>query len=108
MAMDYTAALKKVSARKTVDDNFMRIKFSYDNVIILPYKDGVALLECLQKAERLKEGYREKPTITGLDVDSFTANQVSHEDYRAYKIAMLLNCTLDEVKQYALAAEETA
>lgn len=108
MSLDYTTALKKVNARKNLDDKFMRIKLNYDNVIVLPYKDGVAFLESLQKAERLKDGYREKPSIIPLDTEMFVASQMSHQEYQDYKIAMLLNCTLDEVKQYALAAEETA
>ena len=108
MAMDYTAALKKVTGPKKTSTNFMVLEFAYNNKIVLPHEDGVTILAALAQAEVLKNGYGEKPQIVGATRDVFTATSMGQDEYRSYKIAMLLNCTLDEVKQYALAAEETA
>lgn len=107
MAMDYTAALKKVTGPKKTSTNFMVLEFAYNNKIVLPHEDGVTILAALAQAEVLKAGYGEKPQIAGPTKDLVTSSLMGQEEYRAYKIAMLLNCTLDEVKQYALAAEET-
>ena len=108
MALDYTVALKKVSGPKKTSANFMVLEFAYNNKIVLPHEDGVTVLAALAQAEVLKAGYGEKPQINGPTRDMVTTSMMSQDEYRSYKIAMLLNCTLDEVQQYALAAEETA
>ena len=96
---DYLEAMKKVSVLKP-KENYLVIELYYDNKIILPYKDGITLMAALNNAEHLKETYNEPHRITGLNRDVIKTTVMSHEDYSRYKIAALLNITIDELKEH--------
>lgn len=98
--MDYAEALKKVQSNKT-KENFMLINISYSKDLILPYKDGIQLMASLTNAEQLLTPYQQQHRIAGLERDAVTSRVFSHEEYEQYKIAALLNVTIDEVKEYA-------
>ena len=83
-------ALKKVQSEKP-KDNFMLINIDYSNNIIVPYKDGLAIVAALVNAEILKEGYSEKTRITEFDRHSFNPKVLSRAEYERIKMAMLLN-----------------
>ena len=83
-------ALKKVQAEKP-KDNFMVVNIGYDNKIVVPYKDGMAIIAALVNAEELKEGYSEKTRITEFDRHSFNPKILSRAEYERIKMAMLLN-----------------
>ncbi len=63
-------ALKKVQAEKP-KDNFMLVNIGYDNNVIVPYKDGLAIVAALGNAQLLQEGYSEKTRITEFDRRTF-------------------------------------
>ena len=94
----YTEAKKKVMADKH-KENFMVITFGYDNIMVLPYKDGLAVMANLVNAERLDGDYNKK-YITEVTRDKQSCQIMSYKEYERYKIAALLNITYDEVKQY--------
>ena len=96
--MDYLTALKKINTPRKSQDIFMVIKFSYDNTIILPHKDGLALLQALQNSERLTGAYGTPPKIEPIERDCCTVHLMSQKEYEQHKIAALLDCTLEEVK----------
>lgn len=102
--MDYTEAVKKVKAEKP-KENFMVFSFdsSYNKRILLPYKDGAALLVLLANAELLDDRYGEPKRIVELERDTCVISAFSHQEYERYKIAALLNISPDEVK---IAAEQ--
>ena len=99
--MKYQEALKKVQTIKP-KDNFMVIEASYNNKIILPYKDGVVFLTALNNAETLVESYGDKTRISGFGRDAITSRIMSHEEYEQIKISNLLNISVDDVKAMAL------
>ena len=105
MALDYATARKKTTTSQKVRENYLVIKFGYDHKMVLPHAAGLALMQALNQAESLLSGYSAPTRISPMDRDIFSASQMSWEEYEQIKIAALLNCTLDEVKEYALAAE---
>ena len=105
--MDYAEAVKKVRAEKP-KDNFMVIKFDqdYSSGIVLPHKDGVALLSTLANAEKLVDRYSEPKRIGEINRDHVTTMSMSHQEYERFKIAALLDITPDEVKEIQEAANK--
>ena len=98
--MNYEDALKKLKAEKP-KDNFMILEFGYDTKFVMPHKHGVAMLEALTNAERLREGYGDPKRITEIERDSVISRVMSHQEYERFKIAGLLNISPDEVKEFA-------
>lgn len=101
--MEYLEAVKTVRTTK-IKENFMVIELSYSNKIILPYKDGITFLSSLNTAETLKEDYAQPHRIIPFARDMVKTSVMSGEEYEQYKIAALLNISIDEVKEYALKA----
>lgn len=96
---DYLEAVKKITVLKP-KENFMVIELYYDNKLVLPYKDGITFLSAMSNAEYLKESYSEPHRISGITRDVFKTTVMSSEDYNRYKIAALLNITIDELKEH--------
>lgn len=101
--MEYLEAVKSVQAHK-VKENYLVIALSYSHKIVLPHKEGIAFLTSLSNAEQLKEDYNEPHRITSLDRTALTSTLMSRDEYEQYKIAALLNVSIDEVKAFALQA----
>ncbi len=101
--MDFKEAAKKVQARKT-KENFLVFTFGYDTKIIMPHKDGVALIACMANAEQLHDPYGGKHYIGEMEKTKMQIGQMSQEEYERHKIAALLDISLDEVKQHQLQA----
>ena len=101
--MEYAEALKKVS-QKTSKENYMLVNWGYENKIIVPHKDGITLMAALANAEQLNDPYNKTHSITELEKDKIKITTLSHEEYVRYKVAALLNMTLDEVKEMGLQA----
>lgn len=103
MIMDYKEALKKISNSKS-RDNFIVIELDYSKKLILPYRDGIALLSTLASAEQLNDRYSQPKTISPLETEAIKTTIMSATEYEQIKIAALLQVTVDEVKQFALEA----
>ena len=95
--MEYAQALKKVQTRK-VKENFLLIKLGYDNTIILPHKEGTALMTNLANAEQFNDPYNARHSICELDRSKITVSQMSQEEYERHKIAALLDISIEEAK----------
>ena len=94
--MTYQEALA-TSKKENILDNYLMITIRYDVCFVLPYKEGVALLQTLGKAEQLYTPYQEKHRINGIDTDTIKVNIMPASTYRHYKIAALMGLTIDEV-----------
>ncbi len=105
--MNYTEAQKKVWADKA-KDNFMIVKVvtDYSSQLVVPYKEGVALLAALANAEHLREQYGEPGRIVGMPRDMLKTNYMSRQEYERYKIAALLNISPEEVLEMQQAADK--
>ena len=101
--MDYKEAVKKVQTRKA-KENFLLFTLGYDNKVVLPYKDGIALLAAFSNAEQFNDPYNKQHSIGELDRSKISTTTLSQEEYERYKIAALLNMTLEEVKELGLQA----
>ena len=99
----YLDALKKVASTKP-KENYLVIEVYYNDKIILPYKDGIAFLSTLANAESFKEDYSKAAVISSFNKDHLKTSIMSGEDYARYKIAALLNVTIDEIKEQELMA----
>lgn len=97
---DYDEAVKKVKTAKP-RENYLLVRLGYDSSLVLPHSDGMALVAALSRAEKLIDRYSESKRITELERDSIHVHTMSYQEYDRYKIAALLNCSPDDVKQFA-------
>lgn len=94
--MDYKEALSLIEENKQVN-NYLIINFQYSFNIILPYKQGLALMDALNHAEQIEDRYSANTKIYPLKKDSIRATLLSQADYRKRKMATLLNVTLEDL-----------
>lgn len=92
---DVTAAVKKVRARKG-KRNFMLVEWAYGRKYILPYADGLKMMEALVSAEQLNQGYGKSTTIQSI-VDKVEFTTFSSAEYERIKTAMLLGVNSDDI-----------
>ena len=89
--MNAVEALKKVREdSKTKTENFLLVNVSYHIKLLLPYAQGVELLQALAKAEMLTEDYSKVPFIAPVSQDSLTFRIYSRQEYEHVKVAHLL------------------
>ncbi len=100
----YEKARKTVQATKR-KENFLLVKLEYNKHLVLPHKAGLAFIEALGEAELLQTGYQEPHRIQGLARDTFEITHLSVEEYERYKIAALLNVSIEDLKQFEQAPE---
>ena len=96
---DYEQAMKKVVSIKP-KENYLVIDIYYNDKIILPYKDGIALLATLANAESIKEEYSKPAVISSFNRDHLKTSIMSGEEYINHKVAALLDVTIEEIKEY--------
>lgn len=98
--MDYAEAKKKVEAEKP-KENYMVVKFDieYNTHLVVPHKDGMALLSALANAEVLYDRYDEQKGIQPITRDHFVSRLMSRAEYLRYKMVQLLGVSPDEIKQ---------
>ena len=95
--MDYEKAKKVVQSTKS-RENFILVKLDYETQLVLPHKAGLAFVGAIAEAEMLHTPYSKPHRIQGLEREKFQVTTLSCEDYERYKIAALLNITVDDVK----------
>lgn len=94
--MDHIEALKQIQSKKP-KENFLVIEIGYDNKIILPFKDGVALMAVFGNAEKLSEPYNKPKRILPFERETIKTHVMSHSEYEDIKVANLLNITVEEL-----------
>lgn len=104
--MDYAEAKKKVAAEKP-RENFMLIRLGYDTHIVVPHKDGLAILAGMVHAEKWDSSYSATHKIAPLDEDAIKTSVLSAKDYERHKIAGLLNLTYGEIRDMEAGANKT-
>ena len=97
--MEFKEALRLVQSKKQ-KDNYLLVEITYDKKIILPYKDGIALLGALANAEQLNDPYSKPKTISHLERDVFKTTILSAVEYEQLRVAALLNVSLEEVQEH--------
>ena len=95
----YEDAAKQVKAEKP-KENMMVIPFGYDYKIVVPYKDGVKIIEALANAEVLKEEYGELPHFTGIERHHLNPTLMPRDEYELIKLAGVLRVDYRELKKH--------
>lgn len=96
--LSYEEARKLVQAEKP-KENYMILPFGYDIKLVVPYKDGVAIISALANAELYERSYSSPTKIHPIEVDSFSPALLSKDEYQRIKMAMLLQVHPDELKK---------
>lgn len=89
--------MKKTLSNSELDSvvSYMTDSLGYDFNVILPYKDGVAMLAALEKAEPIQQYYHGKLVFNDGRRD-ITTNIVHQKEYREAKMIKLLGVQDDE------------
>lgn len=101
--MDYEEA-KKLVAKSTKKENYLRITLTYGNSIVMPYKDGIQFLNSLASAEKYVEEWdsnvrKTNNKIVALNKDVFGITILSSAEYEKIKIAQLLGVSVDDLPE---------
>ena len=97
--MNATEALKKVREdNKTKAENFLLVQLSYSTKVLLPYTQGIELLQALAKAEMLTDEYSAAPTITAINQDTMSVRIYSRQEYEHVKMAQLLGLDKEQYR----------
>lgn len=70
--------------------NYLAISIDWSNNIILPYKDGMAFLAALEKAERIKKYYSHEKLQFSQERLEITTTIITQAEYREQKMSHLL------------------
>ena len=95
--MNFAEAEKQVKAEKQ-KENMMVIPFDYGHKLVVPYKDGVKIIESLANAEVLKEEYGQLTYFAGVERHHFNPTIMSREEYELIKIGALLKVDYKDLK----------
>lgn len=96
---EYIKALKTVQSIKK-EDSYVVINMGYSIKLIVPHKDGLAILTALNFAELLEDPYSSSPSILPMTKDKVTVTIMSSVEYRQYKIAALLNVPVTDIQDH--------
>ena len=92
--MTYDEALEQTKEQK---DNLLLFTLDYTQVL-LPYDQGLALLECLKNAEALESTYNTEHTkIKNFDGSNVKIGLFSYKQYQDIKVAQLMGITYKEL-----------
>lgn len=97
--MDLNEARKQVQAPKKLKENFMVINLAHDFSIVLPHKDGIAVMAALANAEQMDPTYSSKKHIVPLDANKLTTTFMSRQDYERCKVAALLGLSTSDLER---------
>jgi hypothetical protein len=94
----YADALKKVSI-KTKEEQYMLMEFGYDKKCVVPLKQAVTIIECLENAQLFDENYGSKtPTLKPVQ-NEFRFRMFSEKELKDVKVAMLLDIPLQDIQK---------
>lgn len=94
--MDYKQALSKDREQPPqVIEPRMVLSFSYGKRVVMPYKTALKVLACLEEAETINEWG--KPELRSISNSDLTFRMLSAEDYQDYRIAALLDTSMEEI-----------
>lgn len=93
-------AYAKIKNTKHVPDpHYLRVDFHINyNTLLIPHKEGLALMTALEQAEIFEERYDKSPTLERLS-SQITFQMYPGKEYQLIRQAMLLNIPVDELKR---------
>lgn len=90
-------AAKAVKSLKP-GDQMIYVEIGYSIKLILPYKEGINLLSCLENAQILDRNYNKPERIRQFDASEIRVSPLSAKDYQDYQMAGLLGVQASEIK----------
>lgn len=93
---DYLKAAK--AATKVKKESYFLVQFTYDNGFVLPYKQGIQLIEAMEGSYLFRDRYDKPPTFKPIE-DEFTIRVMSEDEITSIKVAQILNISLNEAKK---------
>lgn len=93
-------AYAKIKNTKHVPDpQYLRVDFHINyNTLLIPHKEGLALLTALEHAEIYDGRYDQPPTLERLSSE-ITYQMFTGKEYQFIRQAMLLNIPVEELKK---------
>lgn len=82
--------------KQTKKSNYLLITLGYDNKLVLPYAQGMQLIQAMELAERLEDNYSQKGHLVPWNVNNLCVQVLSCEQYERIKMATLLNMSITE------------
>lgn len=79
------------------DPGYMQFNLNHNTFLILPYADGVKLLEALERAEYLYTSYSIIPEVRPMGADDLPLQLMSAEERRRLHMAQLLRVPVCEL-----------
>jgi hypothetical protein len=85
------------TTKKTLEPNYLVLEFGirYDHNLVLPYKDGIAVLTALENAKVYKKNYSEPSLIRDVMCDDIKTFQIGAQEYGE---AILRNALVGETE----------
>ena len=102
--MTFDEALK-AAQKKVSDEPHFLLQMSYSVKLVLPYKEGLTIVDNMRKAELMTDSYS-NPQIVSLPKDQLNLSLLPHEDYCRYKVAQLLGITYEEACRMEKATQQ--
>lgn len=93
-------AINKV--KKPCNPGYLHIILPYRKNFILPYEDGIKLLEVMKSAELFEYRYSEPSKISAIAQEDLSISMMSHSEYMKIKVGMILNLREDEMKDVVI------
>ena len=102
----YKEALDKVKALKP-RTNMMQIEFGYGAAFVMPYEDGVTILQALKNAEGTSR-YTSDIPIKPMSEINIETKIIDPDRYYQMTVGTLLGLTMDEVLKMASQEDQAA
>lgn len=100
--MTYEEALKATAGKTpAVSQTFLRIKFGYQAEVILPYKQGIQMLEAMQQGWFYAANYSSPPEFRPIKTEDFEMHICSQEEVQEIQMAKLLGVSIHDLKTLA-------
>lgn len=79
------------------EENYLCIQFGWNNTLILPWEQGMLMVESMKTAQKLSNKEKDVP-IKDITGDTISFYCISGNDYREMKMATLMGMSLSDFK----------
>lgn len=96
--MTYEEALALAEkAMSKMPESYLALTFSYNNLVVLPFDEGLSLLKVLKNATCISTSYDKPPVIAGFSEEVLTFRAMTADELGKYHMAQLLNVHTSEI-----------
>ena len=96
--MTYEEALTWAEkAMSKMPESYLALTFSYNQLVVLPFDEGLSLLKILKKATCISTSYDKDPVISGFSDEVLSFRAMTADELGTYHMAQLLNVHTSEI-----------